>query len=171
MGAPLAGDRVRTSHYPKVTVVLKTANESVTSSTTMQDDDDFSFPLAAGKSYRIEAVLGVSGAAAGDIKVAWVGAGGVAGLSATRYCLGPAAAITDASAATVRTQRANITTVIAYGTDGALQSAIREEFLVETTTSGAAGTLTMQWAQNASSATATVMCAGSYVVITEIDLV
>ena len=171
MTAPLAGETVLASHYPKVRVIKKAANESVTSSTTFQDDNDFSIDLDAGKTYRIETFLSVSGATAGDIKVAWVLTGGVAQLSA-RHCRGPAVGPADVTATTIRDSVHNLTTTtISYGTDNATNSAIFEDFLVETTTANASGTLTMQWAQNGSSATSTTISASSYVVVTEVDLV
>lgn len=170
MTAPLAGETVRASHYPKVRVIKKAANESVTSSTTFQDDADFTVTLDAGKTYKIETYLSVSGATAGDIKITWVLTGGVAQLSA-RHCKGPSVGTADVTATTMRDSVHNLTTLtIAYGTDNTTNSSIFEDFLVETTTANASGTLTMQWAQNASSATATTISGSSYMVITEIDL-
>jgi hypothetical protein len=171
MVAPLAGETVRASHYPKVRVIKKAANESVTSSTVFQDDDDFSIDLDAGKTYRVETYLSVSGATAGDIKVAWVLTGGAAQLTA-RHCRGPALATADVTATSIRDSVHNlVTTTIGYGTDNATNSSIFEDFLVETTTANASGTLTMQWAQNGSSATSTTMSSSSYMVVTEVDLV
>ena len=69
MTAPLAGETVLASHYPKVRVIKKAALESVTSSITPQDDDDFTVALDAGKTYLIQLRAAPGGAAAGDVRV------------------------------------------------------------------------------------------------------
>lgn len=173
MAAPLAGETVRTSHYPKVRVIKKAATETLSSSTTLQDDDDFSVDLDADKTYQVELHVIATGAASpGDIKIAWAVTGGVAALT-NRHSDGPAVGTTDAtSSALMRASGAHgLTTAVAYGTDGTNGSKIVEDFLVETTTAGTSGTLTMQWAQNSSSATATGVNGSSFLVITEVDLI
>lgn len=53
------------------TLIVKSADEAVTSSTTLQNDDDFSFTVAANTSYVVEGVLIVDGSSSGDFKAAW----------------------------------------------------------------------------------------------------
>lgn len=152
--------------------VSKSTPESVTSSTTLQTDDELTYNVEAGRTYLVVAHLSVTGAAAGDIKVDWTVTGGLAQLK-PRECLGPGINTTDATATasaanTVGINRASmqdLTTAVAYGLDGTAASAIREEFVVAATT---AGVLTMRWAQNASSGTATVVGAGSHLILTPI---
>lgn len=155
-------------------IVIKSADESVTSSTTLQDDNELLISLAAGKTYCIEAFILASGAAAGDIKIAWARTGTLNHTGA-RFCEGPGANTTDVTAAaaaatTVGVTRANggnaLTTANSYGVDGAAVSAIREQFVIQ---SAVTGTLTLQWAQNASSGTATLVRAGSWLKVTVVE--
>jgi len=171
MSAPLAGERVTVAQYPKVRIIKKAASESVTNSLVLQDDDDFSVTLDAGKTFEIRLEAIVTGAAAADFKCIWVVTGGVLALT-NRHCEGPALAVADATATTMRANGAPaLSTTVGYGTDGTNGSNIRENFLVETTTNNTSGTLTLQWAQFALSATATQMNVNSYMVITEVDLI
>lgn len=163
-----AGGIANVTDIPVTLFVRKTANESVTSSTTMQDDDHLVVTLPAGRTFQVDFYPAVTGAAAGDVKFGWVMAGGVA-QATTRLCIGPGVAVADVGAGTVtRTSRHNVTTAVPYGVDGTQTTAIHETFLVETTTSGASGTLQLQWAQNASSTTATTLSASSYFTVTEV---
>lgn len=171
MTAPLAGEIVRTSHYPKVRAIKKAANESVTSSTTLQNDDDFSFDVLADRTYLVHLSAIVTGATAGDVKFAWALTGGAA-LLGGRHVQGPQLATTDVTATSMRSSGAHAeTTSVSYGVDGSAGSTIVEEFLVETTTLGTDGTVTLQWAQQASSGTGTTMNANSWLTITEVDLI
>jgi hypothetical protein len=168
MAAPLAGQLIRASNYPKVRVIKKAAAESVTSSTTLQNDDDFTISLEASKIYRVQLFLAIGGATAGDIKVAWAMTGGVVQYTG-RHCRGPQVGSADNTATTVRVATSGQTTSVAYGTDGAINGSAHEDFLIETTTNGTAGTLTVQWAQNTSNATATTVGSASFMVIEEVD--
>lgn len=148
----------------------KLAAQSVTNSTTLVNDDTFSWSLDAGKYFRIECTLGVSGPAAADFKMAWASTGGI-GLYVFRHSLGPATSISDATSGSQRASAGHaLATTILYGLDGSVNSSIREEFVVETATANAAGTLTLQWAQNAANATAVQVTTSSFMVITEVDL-
>lgn len=170
MTAPLAGETVLASHYPKVRVIKKAALESVTSSITPQDDDDFSVALDANKVYLIQLRAAPGGAAAGDVRVDWATTGGVAQLTA-RHCQGPALTVTDVQDTATRNAIHDLGTDVGYGTDGVRSGTLSEDFLVETTTAGAAGTLTCRFAQQSPNATATTMSASSFLIVTEIDLV
>jgi hypothetical protein len=170
VAAPLAGQLVRASNYPRVRVIKKAAAESVTSSIVLQNDDDLSIALAAGAVFLIDAYIIVTGAAAGDLRVAWAVSGGVAQL-AGRSCMGPQIGTADSTNNAMRSSGAHsLTTSLGYGTDGAAGSSCQEHFLVETTTANTPGTLTMQWAQFTSSATSTTLAIGTFMVITEVDL-
>jgi hypothetical protein len=168
MAVPLAGQLVRASHYPKTRVIKKAASESVTSSTTFQDDDDFTVSLEANRVYRIQVRLSVGGATAGDFKAQWVVTGGVAQYTA-RHCMGPGVSTTGAGDGSVRSSVHNLSTSVTYGCDGSSNGAVFEDFLVETVVGAAAGTLTLQWAQSASSGTATTMTTSSFMVVEEVE--
>ena len=144
MAIPLAGQLVRASHYPKIKVIKKNSLESVTSSTTFQDDDDFVVSLEASKIFLIHLFLVVGGATAGDIKLDWTVTGGVAGYT-SRNCLGMAVAATNSADTTMRTTSHTLSTAVPYGIETS-NGTIREDFLVETVTAGTSGTLTLRWA-------------------------
>lgn len=172
-----AGEIILATDIIPVRYWKKTAQESVSASTTLQDDDDFvNIALAANRVYRVELYAFAFNTSTADIKIAWTIAGGAVQFS-TRLCQGPSLNSTDvtgtaAAAITVGVVRSsvhNFTTAVSYGTDAAATSAIHEEGLIETTTSGLAGTVTVQWAQNASSVTATSLTAGSHLIITEVE--
>lgn len=147
----------------------KTADETVTSSTTLQDDDHLTMALGVG-TYVVQAMYHVSGAAAGDVKVAWAFSG--TATASYRGGQGPGVSTTDATAAaaaatTVGVVRAAaaggttaaITSSVPYGVDGTNWSHIQELGLMVVTV---AGTLKVQWAQNTSNATGTIMRTGSW---------
>jgi hypothetical protein len=133
----------------------KDVSETVTSSTTLQDDDELSVVLGIG-TWQVEAVLHATGASGGDIKIAWTFSGTQG--SPGKWCLGPQLGTTDAFATSAKMTTAGFSTAVAYGTDGTEESAILEKMLCEVT---ASGTLQLQWAQNASSGTATTLLVGS----------
>jgi hypothetical protein len=171
MSAPLAGERVTVSQYPKVRVIKKAASETVTNSAAFQDDDDFTLTLDAGKTYEIRLQAVVTGPAAADVKFQWTTTGGVLALT-NRHCIGPSTGVADALATTMRSNGApGFGTGVSYGTDGTNGSRIEENFLVETTTNNTSGTLTLQWAQNTANVTGTAMNVNSYMVITEVDII
>lgn len=156
---------------PRTYVRKKAATQSVVSSTTLVDDADFLFDLAANKVYWVSAHLSATGATAADIKIAWAVTGGVAALG-NRQATGPGATTTSAAdGSSVRMSGAHgLTTALQYGTDGTNGSTIRENFLVETTTAGAVGTLKLQFAQQVSNATAAALTSASFVALTEVEL-
>lgn len=135
----------------------KTVTESVTSSTTLQDDDTLQLTLPVGF-WRVSALLAVTGAAAGDIKIAWAFTGTATATFGARTCLGPAPGTTDTANSSMFMRAAGQTVQVAYGTDGTGTTAIWEDLTLEVT---AEGVLKLQWAQNTSSGTATVMQIGS----------
>lgn len=163
----LAGGIVDVTDFPRIRYIRKAANESVTSSTTMQDDNDLvGIVLAPNQVYKVDFFPAATGAAAGDVKFAWTVTGTVAGLG-TRTCLGSQTGTTDVTNNAVRSSRHNLTTSVAYGVDGTATGMVWEAFLVEGGTLG--GTLTLQWAQNTSNATATQLSTSTYMTIQEVE--
>lgn len=169
--AVAVGDKITAAwgNSTRTLYLKKAAAETVTSSTTLQNDNDFVFTIPANKVYLVEVELAVTAAAAGDIKLAWAVSGGVAGLG-TRVCRGPAVGTTDPESGSMRSSRHGITTAKEYGCDPTTVAAINERFFVETTTSGTSGTLTLQWAQFVSSATATTMTTNSFAWLREVEV-
>lgn len=164
----LAGEKVRASDIRTVRVISKAGTESVTSSTTLQDDDDLVVALEAGKSYRVTLILTVSsgGAEAADIKVAWSFTG--TATKAVRSLFGPETAMTDATATLMRWSATALTSSVTYGIDAGAATAIVEDVVLEDLT--VAGTLQLQWAQNSSSGTATTLSNSSRIIVEQVDV-
>jgi len=146
-------------------VAYKTADETVTSSTTVQNDDQLFLPLSTNARYLFDSIIFYSGAAtpAGDLKLKWTGPTGAtmqwanfgvntSGL--TQYN----AVVETLAAASPR----------AVGTNGAgFWMSCAPKGIV--TTSSTSGNLQLQWAQNSSSATGTIVYAGSYIRLVRIS--
>jgi len=141
----------------------KTATESVTSSTTLQNDDELFLTVEANATYIMFMVLfhdSDTGAAA-DTKIGWS-----APASATMNwgVHGANTASTSSTAVTsVNMQTRTIIEVAAFGGgDSTGTMALVGGTLV---TSGTAGTFRLQWAQETSNAVATNVRAGSYLTL------
>ena len=136
---------------------IKAGDESVTSSVTFQNDDDLFADLSVGI-WRVELDVGVTGATAGDVKTQWTTSGTITCLQ--RVVIGPSSGMTDANTGAAGRIQAGFGfgTQPAYGTDGSQQSYISERLIVDC---DVVGRLQFQWAQNASSGTATIVKTGS----------
>lgn len=146
--------------------VRKAASESVTSSTTMQNDNDLTFTMVAGAVYEVQLSLSVQGSASGDVKTGWsVPADATGG---TKFVHGPASVLSTAftsredTAASVSTH--GYTVAKTYHIE-ANAVAILEWGLISSATGG---TFTLQWAQSTPNATATVMNQASYLRYTRV---
>jgi len=158
-------------------VVIKSADENVTSSTDLQDDNHFvNMALESGFMWEIDANLYVIGST-GDFKDLWVlggsasfDAGGIYGAMHNKGQGVSTASYFDggylySAGLDLHTYPS---TVYAFGTVSGTSwgTSINQKFLV--TTSGGAGTVKLQWAQNTSNGTATTLKKGSYVKITKL---
>jgi hypothetical protein len=143
----------------------KTANETVTSSTTLQNDDALTVTLDANSIYRVYMVLLMAGVTAGEIKTSWTAPAGATGF---KNCMGPGSDSTsrDGVAATMRYGTHTFTTAVNYGLNDAANFVHAVEQGIVTTTTG--GTFVLQWAQQASSATASTIAAGSFLIAEKI---
>lgn len=142
--------------------VVKVADESVTSSTTMQNDDHLLIGLTPGL-WRVECHIHASGDPASDIKVGWVFTGSYA--TAYRSSLGPASTATSGDASDVMTRNYGLTVAPAFGLTSGQTVTIQEDVLIEVT---ATGNLRLQWAQAASGGTATQVRIGSRLFATRV---
>lgn len=157
--AVLAGQKIRASDFVRPQLQSKAANESITSSTALQNDDDLVIALDVGV-YVMDVYAIFTAATAGDIKLSWTNTG-------TMTCRHRSVAtlstnVTNSGdSANVRMQGipGGFSTAAAYGADGSNQSRAHERLIIEVTV---AGSLTLQWAQQASSGTATVMVASTH---------
>lgn len=136
----------------------KTADESVTSSTTLQDDDHLVIALGANQVWLIEAYISVIGDLTGDIQVGFV----VPASSTLRWSgHGPDTAQTDPGNTNMRTDGATVSdTAKAYGTTSGGNIGIFIKGLVAT--AGTSGNLQFRWAQATSDATASTVQSQSW---------
>ncbi len=145
---------------------VKPSNETVTSSTTLQNDDHLTVTLDANSVYRIYMCLIFGGVTAGEIKTSWTTPASATGF---KSCMGPGSDSTSRDAGATTTMRYgihNFTTTVNYGcNDTSLFVHAIEQGIVTTTTGG---TFVLQWAQQASSGTGSIMAAGSYLIAEKI---
>lgn len=138
----------------------KTADESVTSSTTLQNDDTLLVSVEASAVYEFALHLAVVGNTTGDFKM-----GFTFPTSSTCWWSGKGGVETDAGFGASGSTRHSVSfgdasgTAVAYtGSTTILSIHVMGVLSVSTT----AGTLQLQWAQNTSNATATTVKAGSF---------
>lgn len=131
-------------------VIAKSADESVTSSTALQDDNDLFFTSVAGGYYIWEAYLIVQGNSAGDCKVAF-------GEDSTFR--GWWHMVTSSAAGTIGTQ----TLGTRFSDVGTINTDVTNIYVtaIRGTLTGNGGTFKLQWAQNTSNGTATTVKQGS----------
>lgn len=144
----------------------KTANETVTSSTTLQNDDALTVTLDANSVYRIYILLLMAGVTAGEVKTSWTVPASATGF---KCCMGPGSDSTSRDAGATTTMRYGVhtfTTTVNYGMNDAANFVHAVEQGTVTTTTG--GTFVLQWAQQASSGTASTIAAGSYLIAEKI---
>jgi hypothetical protein len=135
------------------TTIVKTANETVASSTAFQNDDELFFPIGANENWSFRFVLQANAPATPDIKFTITAPGGA-------IC---SFGVQDAEGAvTVGNLGCGVTSGVITGNG----VADVYEVLGSIRNGGTAGNVTLQWAQNTSNATASTVFAGSYVVAT-----
>ncbi|MFI6819275.1 hypothetical protein ACIBG7_43290 [Nonomuraea sp. NPDC050328] len=147
------------NRYPLQQVhVIKAADESIASSTTMQNDDHLFVEVEAGTDYWLQAYLIYEGAGepGGDFKVGWLAPSG----TTLDWMSDSFASTATATSGAVSRTYQTLTSLPAPGTQGAgvgLVCMPRGVLRI----GGTAGTLRLRWAQNISSATPTILRAGS----------
>jgi hypothetical protein len=141
----------------------KTADESLTSNTTLQDDNDLSVTVAANSVYEVEFGLVYEAGTTGDIKYKWVApAGATFTHSANRLNVGATLTGDD----TVSVDAISVT-VSAGGLGTGVSLPIEGKGLLRVAST--AGTFKLQWAQDTSSAGATIMKADSFIVLRRVS--
>jgi len=142
---------------PNPIIARKTVDESVTSSTALQNDDHISFSVTTSAVYFMDGYIAYSGAAdpAGGLKIDWTLPAG-ASLRWTSFASNYSGGLTQYDVV----GQVN-TTVRNYPTNaGVVMSMQPRGFLV---TGGTSGTLQMRWAQVASNATPTTLLTNSMI--------
>lgn len=141
------------------TTVVKTADESVTSSAVLQNDDELLAPLAANTDYAFTALILVVSAATPDFQLA--------------FTVPAAASLAwmeiDTLGAALATSTTTVQTASGTGVTLAVSGAAQQWVSVSGSVRNGAnsGNLTLQWAQGTSSGTSTTVKAGSTLVVTE----
>lgn len=154
-----AGQVVRASDT-QVLWARKTVDESITSSTTLQNDDSLLLAVEADAVYEIAGTLFYAGNVTGDIKVAFTFPTG-----ATLYWAGKGGSEADAGYGGVGASRHSASVADASGTATAFTGSTTNLAIfirALLVTSGTSGNLQLQWAQNTSNGTATTVKVGSY---------
>jgi hypothetical protein len=143
-------------------VKRKTADESVTSSVALQDDDHLTFAIAANEEWTANCDLYWNGATAGGIRVAVTVPSG-ASLLVSGSFFGVGASSTDNRfGATLTSGTAFIIFNPATDTEGLLKLSI---WVLNSTN---AGSVTLQWAQAGSSGTPSKLLKGSFLQATRV---
>ena|SRR5688572_20875385 len=124
---------------------VKSADETVTSSTTLQNDDHLLVSVAANTTYLLEMDFVFSANASGDLKTTFTVPSGTTG------------ALNMTSDAGTSTGVSMTSTAVWDGTGTDEQARIWGRVV----TSSTAGTIRLQWAQNASFGTGTIIRNGS----------
>lgn len=140
--------------------IYKTSNETVTSSTTLQNDNDFFLSVEANSLYVVELDLVLTGATGGDFRSLWTFPSGCTGFR-SRIALqeGAAASTPDDMKAPVSTIADTNQDTGTIGTLTSEGSIFKETLSLDT--AGTSGTLQFTWCQATSSGTATTVYAGS----------
>lgn len=152
----LAGQRITASALTQMEPLLayKFVDEPLASSAVLQNDNELFLSVAANACYTLDCWIQFTATAGVDIKVAWTFP---AGSTMAFAALGTGTVnFTDHDASVV----AGGTSRGARGNGATPQSINARGHLL---TSGTAGTLQLQWAQNASNVAATTVLAGSWI--------
>jgi hypothetical protein len=140
-------------------IIVKPANTSRASTTTLADDPDLVVALEANATYLVEMHIAAISGTTEDIKTAWTVPTGASG---SKYVIGPGSASdgTDSSS-NARWGGSAFVTSITYGARTGGFSFNFYEWAIVTT--GVAGNVTFQWAQAVSGATAAQILINSYI--------
>lgn len=146
------------TNNPAITAIYKdkAADETISSSTTLQDDNDLFFPMVVSGKYKFELELFVSTPTGADLKIAINGPAGVTNLLA--YVMD--GRLTNA--ANVNTETQNAISAIATAVDvtlGVTSYWLRIAGIIENGVN--AGNFTFQWAQRVSNGGSTSILKGS----------
>lgn len=150
--------------------IAKTADETVTGSTTLQNDDHLVLPVVANAVYTFDLDLYMTDSAdvVGDFKMSFTCPTG-----ATFDMHGAGAHVTDLGGGTssngewigkLATTSAGATIAFGVSNPGPTAARVYGRLVM----GGTAGNLQLQWAQNASDASGTTLKAGSYMTMTRV---
>lgn len=143
-------------------LVRKTVDESVASSTAVQNDDTLLFAVAANEVWVFEVILSIETVTAADFRFRFDSPAGSSGVyGAIGAALGAASVESSARWSAGGFSLGITTSLGSTGGSGANTPVFIHGIIANGST---AGSLTLQWAQNTSDATATVVKANSFIV-------
>jgi hypothetical protein len=160
-GQVLTASDVNTWFVPLA--AIKTSNESVTSSTTLQNDDDLFVSVTSNSTYIVHCLINCDGASTGDIKIQFTGP---AGASFTGLCNG--LAIGGATGSDDQVASIDLATAKSFGLAGGAGVTRPVNIHGNLVIAGTSGTFRLQWAQDTSDATATRVLTGSHLILQRI---
>jgi hypothetical protein len=137
----------------------KTSDETIISSSTLQNDDDLAWPVAASAVYEFELHMLASSGTTPDLKTGFTFPTGMTG---ALYGIGPDASGTPPA---VTFDAGALSAVLNWNGTGGNSHYMLWGIL---TVAPTAGTLQLQWAQGTLTASNTIMRAGSYGKLTRI---
>lgn len=131
----------------------KTASQSISNSTTIQDDTHLQLSVAASATYRLEGLLIFNGASGANLKMGW---SAPTGSTLDWTAAGQNTTATTSVGSIITNAQTLSSTAYQLGTigTGTNMVAIVRGLLITSTT---AGTFKLQWAQSTANATATTM--------------
>src|SRR5262245_12496724 len=143
---------------------IKSGTESVTSSTTLQNDDDLFVTVTATGTYRVELLLMYDASTAADLKVGFTGPAGA-------VLVGNASGLEIGATGSTNDFIGNITGISDTVNFGGLGAGSTLSAVITGTlrTTGTGGTFQLQWAQVASGGTATRVFADSHMTLWRIS--
>jgi len=156
----------------KVSYIDKSADESVTSSTTLQDDNHLTLAVAASAKYVFKLMLlgqSAGSSTTGDIKVGFTFPTGstvhFTGTGPNNADLSGASSSNSNGEWIARNNATSGSTTIPYGMSGVPIGIVITGSITTTST---AGNLRLQWAQNTSDSNATSLLTGSWMQLTRV---
>lgn len=158
-GLSLAGDLI-VAGIGQVQNAFRTSDLSRSSTTTTSADTQLTLPVVSGAKYRLSAVLFYGARDDTDLKFGW-GAPGSSSLTWHGHCQATSTSGTSGSA--IYDAQTISTTGYAPGGAAANNTTIMVCLVHGFLVAGGSGSLTLNWAQNTSNGTATVMKADSYI--------
>lgn len=157
--------KLRSNNIGDKLVIIKQVEESLSASTTFQDDDELKLRLKPFCIYRVRLHLLAYGNGTADIKIVWTLTGDAAGFG-LKGVTGMATAETDPTDCQVRRNGIVTTLNSSFGLTLAHTTFISEDFLIYTDEQG--GVLQLQWAQLVSDAALIYVREGSHIVAEKI---
>ncbi len=152
--------------HPNTQFISKGSTESVTSSTALQNDDDFAFAVLSNGFYVLEGYVIIDGASAGDFNCDFTVPAG-ATLAWTNFAnTGPDAgtSVTDMNTVIQAASEARKINTLPLANPPGLSFAPRGYLNIGAT----AGTLQFRWAQGTSNGTATRVQGGSWMKLSRV---